>query len=520
MSETVYTSEIADKLKIIEESKNYDELKRSGILSEPDLDEAYYFVSYSHRDYKRVLRDIFRLKEQGIHIWYDRGLETGKSWRDEALKKMTSYHCKGVIIYMSEQFISSAACRLELKTAVRANKSAVITDMGGACAAIAFDNKKLQAKWEQYQKDAAVFTGEPDYAIFAQQIRQLKSPELFSYQYFDYGAFVKKTVRESSKKVRTLLGLSLLKLFLGPVRKKVALISAIHDRDVESVTLPDHVYNGKKRIRVVGVDAGAMNNCVNLQYVTMPDGWMYLARGAFYNCTSLKEVRLGTPVKLFPFVRFGELQMPFEHCTALENIVTPKKGRVIFNGTFYGCKQLTSWACPKNVSLNGSTFSGCSALEKAVLSKRSYVGSTYQFYNCRSLSDVEIHPAARSRVICSSAFYNCGSLKKITLHKNVREIGESAFESCALREIELPKRTNTVHASAFKNCRELAAIRLRCRQLKCIAAGDAEPALDEVFPYAETVVARKSLKIKFKNAFAVTGRRGNYITYHRVTDDR
>ena len=519
MSEVINKTEMNEKLSVIENSNSYEEIRASGALPEPDLTDAYYFVSYSHRDYKRVLKDIIHLKEQGLRIWYDRGLETGKSWRDEALKKLTSFHCKGVIIYISGQFASSSACILELKTALRADKSAVIVDLDGALKTIAFENKKLQTKWGQYRERTAVLAGNIDYADFAQRIGELKSPALFSYKFYDYKKFVAKSVGESVKPWRTFMGLTLFKAVLGPVKSKVALISAVNDKDVESIVLPRRVYDGKKSVRVLGVDAGAFSGCINLRQVTVPDGWTYVARGAFYNCISLKEVVLGTPAKYVLSMKLGELQIPFEHCTSLENIITPKRGRIVFNGTFYGCKQLKSWICPENVSLNGSTFSGCTALEKVSLSKRSYVGSRYQFYNCRSLTKVEVNPASRSRVICNSAFYNCEKLTNIKLHGRVRAIEQSAFENCGLTEIELPEKVNAIHVSAFRGCKDLTFVKLKCRKLK-ILAEENEAGVDELFPYAETIVAPKGLKIKFKGEFRLTGRKGKFVTYKRAEHDR
>lgn len=520
MSEKICNKELTERLAIIENSHNYAELEGSGILPEPDLTESYYFVSYSHKDYKRVLKDIIHLKEHGIQIWYDRGLEAGKSWRDEALKKMTSYNCKGVIIYISKQFVESAACNLELKTAIQDGKSAVIVDMDGSINSIEMGNQKQQARWKQYQEKSVVLSCNTNYDKFAESIIGLKSPELFSYKFCDYKKFAKQASNDSTSKWRSLIFWFFFRLVLGSLGTKVALVKTINDKDVESVQLPAYVYDGKKQIKIVGIDEGAFSNCVNLRRVEIPAGWLYISRGAFYNCVSLKEVTLGTPGKFIFSLKLGEIMMPFEHCVSFEKLTTPKRGKIFFNGTFYGCKQLKSWTCPKNVILSDGVFSGCTALERVKISKRSILGSRYQFFNCRNLAQVEIDSRSRGRIIYKSAFYNCQKLKEIKLNKRIREIEASAFENCGLTEIELPQKTRKVDVSAFKDCKNLTYVKLNCKQIKIITTDGHEASLDEAFPFVNTVIARKKLKIKFTDKFTVTKCKGAFLTYERCANDR
>lgn len=85
-----------EKIKLIKKSKRLEDLKLE-IL--PATDEyEYFFVSYSHKDYKDVFADIFRLKEQGIPIWYDKGrLPPGDEWPKVVERKIMNYACKGII---------------------------------------------------------------------------------------------------------------------------------------------------------------------------------------------------------------------------------------------------------------------------------------------------------------------------------------------------------------------------------------------------------------------------------------
>jgi len=95
-------NDVSNILEQIAQSDSFAQVKNAGILPEPDADEGYYFVSYSHKDYKKVFKDILAFQQNGLPIWYDRGLESGKSWINEVKKKISSYYCRGVIFYISE----------------------------------------------------------------------------------------------------------------------------------------------------------------------------------------------------------------------------------------------------------------------------------------------------------------------------------------------------------------------------------------------------------------------------------
>ena len=110
---------IEEKLQIIRDSSSLNDILSQNIMPDPDSGEGYYFVSYSHKDYKEVLTVILQLRELGIKIWYDRGLETGKSWSEEVKRRIFSYHCKGVMFFASERFFASDSTLQEYKMTVR-----------------------------------------------------------------------------------------------------------------------------------------------------------------------------------------------------------------------------------------------------------------------------------------------------------------------------------------------------------------------------------------------------------------
>ena len=103
---------IKEKLDIINHSSSLGELPIE-VMPYTQSDE-YYFVSYSHADYKEVYSDILRLQQLGINIWYDRGLPAGRDWEKSAYEAIIKYSCVGVIFYLSENSLASGAVIKEI----------------------------------------------------------------------------------------------------------------------------------------------------------------------------------------------------------------------------------------------------------------------------------------------------------------------------------------------------------------------------------------------------------------------
>ena len=80
-------------------------------------DDSYIFISYSHKDYKKVYADLADLREKGIPFWYDTDLTAGKNWDDVVREKMTDPRCAGVIFYLSRNLFLSQSIQTEIRIA-------------------------------------------------------------------------------------------------------------------------------------------------------------------------------------------------------------------------------------------------------------------------------------------------------------------------------------------------------------------------------------------------------------------
>lgn len=49
----------------------------------PVSDGKFYFISYNSEDADRVSEYVNEIVDQGLRIWYDRGIKTGMLWKEE-----------------------------------------------------------------------------------------------------------------------------------------------------------------------------------------------------------------------------------------------------------------------------------------------------------------------------------------------------------------------------------------------------------------------------------------------------
>ena len=124
------TISMEEKIHRIEETTSLNEVSLECLP--PVQTDKYYFVSYSHKDYKLVYKDIFYLQQRGFSIWYDKGMEAGKNWKETAEKYITKYNCSGVIFFMSENSILSDAIHEEIKLLIENGKDCSISGLRGS----------------------------------------------------------------------------------------------------------------------------------------------------------------------------------------------------------------------------------------------------------------------------------------------------------------------------------------------------------------------------------------------------
>lgn len=83
-------------------------------------DEPYAFVSYAHADADMVFPDLVALRQLGVNIWYDEGIDPGNEWPDEVAKALD--RASLFICYVTPRAVASRNCRNEMHFALNREK--------------------------------------------------------------------------------------------------------------------------------------------------------------------------------------------------------------------------------------------------------------------------------------------------------------------------------------------------------------------------------------------------------------
>ena len=181
------------------------------------------------------------------------------------------------------------------------------------------------------------------------------------------------------------------------------------------ITIPDKI----EGYSVTAIGYGAFRNCVNLEFVLLPEDVSVIGDYAFYGCSALASIDLR-------YVRFiGD--SAFYGCTSLSYVYGKIYGS-IGKYAFFGCSALASIDLRYISSIGEGAFWGCSALTQVTLRRITTLPS-YAFYNCMSLTEVNI--GENITTIRSLAFAGCSSLTYISIPAQVTSISFDAFFRCS-----------------------------------------------------------------------------------------
>jgi hypothetical protein len=124
---------------------------------------------------------------------------------------------------------------------------------------------------------------------------------------------------------------------------------------------------------------------------------------------------------------------------------------------FYKNNKITSVEIPSTVTEIGhQSFYECSKLKTVTISKEANMRmiETEAFSGCTSLKEIYIN----AETVGLWAFSKCSSLAKVTFGDNVKEIGQAAFMSTAIKSIDFGKNITSVGTWAVSDCQKLEKI--------------------------------------------------------------
>lgn len=218
---------------------------------------------------------------------------------------------------------------------------------------------------------------------------------------------------------------------------------------------------------VIKIGFSALNGCTGLTSVTLPFvgkssnnseesflGYIFGAEESQYNNDyvpiSLKEVTITGGINISDYA--------FRRCSGLKNIYLSKSIQNIGNGAFSGCSGLINMEIPNSViNIGNSVFVGCSGLTSMTIPDSVTSIGEGIFNGCTELVYVSISKNVTN--IANRTFYGCSSLVEVAIHGNIKNIGQYAFYGCIhLAGLVIPNSVVSIGMSAFENCNGLKKI--------------------------------------------------------------
>lgn len=215
--------------------------------------------------------------------------------------------------------------------------------------------------------------------------------------------------------------------------------------------------------------------------IALPASVTDIENYAFKNCSKITS--LSFPENL---INIGEYA--FSGCDNITSISIPEKVAALGNGAFSGCSKLTTVSINSNivpryssslVAKFGSqvqtyilgdsvtyigtyTFSNCPDLMSITIGKNVENIGQYSFNNCPFLTTVTIN--SNKLVSNSYGYYSSfnsifgNQVQKYILGEDITSIGECAFCSCGMTEINIPNKVYSIEKQAFYGCNNLTSI--------------------------------------------------------------
>ena len=222
------------------------------------------------------------------------------------------------------------------------------------------------------------------------------------------------------------------------------------DKTIECVIIPKTVVEIRER---------AFAGCTNLKkvyFINTPDDEDYesdldkvipdsnlsvINKHAFRGCTSLELVDL-TNVKVATLA-YGA----FYGCTSLKEVVKMKAIGTMNAYAFANCSSLVSADITNLHTAREGVFSGCTSLREVINGEYSAIGDG-MFSGCRSLETVQINVSD----VGARAFYGCANLRQVTFGVEDVTLGDQAFFNCpALTSVTLPAGEIRLGDQVFPN---------------------------------------------------------------------
>lgn len=210
------------------------------------------------------------------------------------------------------------------------------------------------------------------------------------------------------------------------------------------------------------IGAYAFCGCSALSEVIFPKKLASIGAAAFMNCTSLTSILLPEGLTRIESATFyncnlKNVSLPQSLNCIADGEVTCSSTTGDYHGAFEKNKSLTQIIIPKGVTRIGrETFCDCSSLSQVTLSEGLTAIEENAFYNCSSLKTIQLPKTVTS---VNSAFSHSGLLE-IEIPEGVAVLDHTFWECKKLSKVILPSSLTTIDEWSFYNCTSLTTMTL------------------------------------------------------------
>ena len=197
-----------------------------------------------------------------------------------------------------------------------------------------------------------------------------------------------------------------------------------------------------------------------------------IAKGAFYNCTSLKRVTLVYGLDVL-------VDEVFKNCCNLVDVNLPDTLKRISPSALLGCDKL-NYAKYHNGCYLGNKNNKYTILVKpdnkdinySIINPATKFINDSAFLDCKRLESVGVEENSQLTEIGDFAFSGCINLKTANFEpaEQLTNMGFRAFKDCGLTSFSIPEGIKKINAWAFEKCSKVTRLKIPT-SLQVIEAG-------------------------------------------------
>lgn len=199
-------------------------------------------------------------------------------------------------------------------------------------------------------------------------------------------------------------------------------------------------------------EVSAKEDGFGFKEVSLPSTVTEIGDCAFAYCESLEKINLSESVETIGY-------SAFESCKSLTDVTFPKSLKAICDAAFYGCS-FDAVSLPYGTEYVGSySFTNPLPSDESEKLKKIELADTIKFIGDEAFawSGVTEVTMPQSLEYLGSAFWNCRSLKTVTLNDGLKEIG-AAFLDTLIEKLRIPSSVVKIGSEMCWGCNLLREV--------------------------------------------------------------